>query len=289
MDGIDKHKFPQVVNQQVSADGARKYVLELEDGALVETVGIPHGDLAAPDKLTVCYSTQVGCAMECAFCATGRQGLTRNLTATEMIQQVSLVAHDFQRHVDSAIAMGQGEPFANYNALREALEFMGSPEGLGIDAHELIVSTCGIPSGIRALADDGLPVALAVSLHAAKQELRNELMPGVRSFPLNRLHTELARYNEITSKPVVVQYLMLDGVNDRDEDREALEAFCSGLDARVSLLQYNRTEGIPFSPSSYGRAVVWSLELNAHGIPASVNKPRGADIHAACGQLVAHA
>ena len=225
--------------------------------------------------------------MGCAFCATGRQGLTRNLESAEMVWQVALVGNDFGRGVDSAIAMGQGEPLANYAELADAIRFMASPEGLGIDHGDLVVSTCGIPDGIRALAADGIPARLAVSLHAAKQELRDKLMPGVRAFPLDRLHAELARCNEVTGRHVMVQYLMLDGINDGDDDLEALEAFCEGLDAQVCLLRYNRTEGTPFEPSPYGKAVLWSMELNRSGIPAGINKPRGADIDAACGQLTA--
>ena len=284
---LDELGRPQVVDRQVSADGSRKYVMRLRDGALVETVGIPHGDLNAPSKLTVCLSTQAGCSMGCAFCATGRQGLTRNLEASEMVWQVVLVGRDFGRGVDAAIAMGQGEPLANYAQVTRAMGYLGHEEGLGICPDQLIVSTCGIPSGIRALADDGVPARLAVSLHAARQELRDELMPGVRAYPLPQLHDELARYNERTGRYVIVQYLMLGGVNDGSEDLEALAAFCGGLDAHVLLLRFNRVEGIPFEPSTYGASVLWSMELNHRGIPASVNRPRGADIHAACGQLVA--
>ena len=154
---LDELGRPQVVDRQVSADGSRKYVMRLRDGALVETVGIPHGDLNAPSKLTVCLSTQAGCSMGCAFCATGRQGLTRNLEASEMVWQVVLVGRDFGRGVDAAIAMGQGEPLANYAQVTRAMGYLGHEEGLGICPDQLIVSTCGIPSGIRALADDGVP------------------------------------------------------------------------------------------------------------------------------------
>ena len=285
LETMDEWLRPTIVDRHVSLDGARKYVLRLHDGGLVETVGIPHGDADAPSRLTVCYSTQVGCAMGCAFCATGRQGLSRNLSAGEMLWQLALVERDFGCAVASAIAMGQGEPLANYGALAEALRVRGRAEGFGIGPHDLIVSTCGLTEGIRALAADGVPATLAVSLHAATQELRDALMPGVRHHPLDRLHDELAQYNRVTGKHVVVQYLMLDGVNDADEDLEALVAFCEGLDVCVTLLRFNAVEGIPFAPCTYGKMALWCLALRQRGVEASINKPRGADVSAACGQL----
>ena len=274
-----------IVDRHVSADGARKYVLRLHDGSLVETVGIPHGEGDVPDRLTVCYSMQAGCAMGCAFCATGRQGLRRNLAADEMLWQLDVVERDFGCAAASAIAMGQGEPLANYAALVEALGVMGDAKGFGIRSEDLAVSTCGLLDGIRSLATDGVEVALVVSLHAARQELRDRLMPGVRHYPVEQLHSELATYGSRTGRRAVVQYLMLDGVNDGGDDFEALARFCEGLDVRVSLLQYNRVEGIPFEPSAYGKMALWALALRQRGIEASINKPRGVDVSAACGQL----
>lgn len=282
---IDKRYLPQVVDRRVSADGSRKYVLKLHDGALVETVGMPRDDADDSSRLTVCYSTQSGCAMGCAFCVTGKLGLMRNLEAAEIVWQVALVANDFGYRATSAVAMGQGEPFANYEAVTEAIRFMNSAQNFGIDEYKLSVSTCGILSGIRAFAEDGVPATLAVSLHAARQDLRDRLMPGVRAFPLEPLRLELARYNEVTGKSVIVQYLMLDGVNDQDADFEALEEFCRGLDAHVHLLRFNHSDGVPFAPSAFKRTLAWGVMLDQHGIPTTINKPRGADINAACGQL----
>ena len=282
---IDKCYLPQIVDRRISVDGARKYVMKLHDGALVEAVGMPRASADGSSMLTVCFSTQSGCAMGCAFCVTGKLGLTRNLEPAEMAWQVALVGNDFARRVDSALAMGQGEPFANYAALAEALCFMNNAQGFGIERRNLVVSTCGIPDGIRAFAEDGVPAALAVSLHAARQELRDELMPGVRAYTLERLHRELARYNEVTGKHVYVHYLMLDGVNDQDADFEALEEFCRGLDAHVVLMNFNRTDDVPFAPSAFGRMFMWCIELNKRGIPVRINKPRGVDVNGGCGQL----
>ena len=282
---IDKCYLPQIVDRRISVDGARKYVMKLHDGALVEAVGMPRASADGSSMLTVCFSTQSGCAMGCAFCVTGKLGLTRNLEPAEMAWQVALVGNDFARRVDSALAMGQGEPFANYAALAETLCFMNNAQGLGIERRNLVVSTCGIPDGIRAFAEDGVPATLAVSLHAARQELRDTLMPGVCACTLECLHRELARYCEATGKHVYVHYLMLDGVNDQDADFEALEEFCRGLDARVVLMNFNRAEGISFAPSAFGRMFMWIAELNMRGIPARINKSRGADINGGCGQL----
>ena len=223
--------------------------------------------------------------MGCRFCATGRRGLSRNLASAEMLWQLVLVGSDFGRGANSAIAMGQGEPLCNYAALAEALGTMSHPKGFDIDARNLIVSTCGIPEGIRRLASDGVPATLAISLHAARQALRDELMPGASAFPLELLREEIVRYGTATGRRASVQYLMLDGVNDADEDLDALEAFCRGLDVFVSLLHFNRIDGIPFSPSTFGRMALWRLELRRRGIEARLNKPRGTDIAAACGQL----
>jgi 23S rRNA (adenine2503-C2)-methyltransferase len=202
-----------------------------------------------------------------------------------MLWQVAFVENDFGIRANSALAMGQGEPLANYAALAEALGFMSSAQGFGIEQRNLVVSTCGIPDGIRAFAEDGVPAALAVSLHTARQKLRDELMPSVRAYTLERLHRELARYNEVTGRRVYVHYLMLDGVNDQDADFEALEEFCRGLDVNVVFLNFNRADGIPFAPSTFGRMFMWSAEFNRRGISARINKPRGADINGGCGQL----
>ena len=288
MNSIDERIRPQIVDRQVSADGARKYAMRLVDGNLVETVGLPHGDPDSPCRLTVCFSSQAGCGMKCTFCATGRQGLARNLKADEIVGQVILVGDDFGCNVDTAIAMGQGEPLANYAELANAIGTTGHPKSLNARTNEVIISTCGLPAGIRSLASDRVPATLAVSLHAAKQDLRDKLMPGVRHYPIALLHSELACYNENTGKRVIVQYLMLNGVNDGDEDLEALAAFCQGLNAHVSLLQYNAIEDAPFSPSPFGKLALWYLALNQQGIKTSINHPRGADIDAACGQLANH-
>ena len=277
---------PTIVDVRTSADGARKYVFALHDGNRVEAVGIPRDGASCADRLAVCFSSQVGCAMKCAFCATGKQDLTRNLDAAEMLWQIVLVGADFGCRVDTVLAMGQGEPLANHAALLEAFGILGDPAGLSLGAHSLMVSTCGVLGGIRALAASPVPATLNISLHAATQDLRDRLMPGISSASLDSLHAELVRYCKLTGRRIIIQYLLLDGVNDSEDDLRALQDYCRGLDAMVKLLHFNCVEGIPFAPSSSWTMAFWSLALNRDGIPTTANNPRGADISAACGQLV---
>ena len=278
--------LPSIVDRQVSADGSRKYVLALQDGLKVEAVGMPQGNALCPERLTVCFSTQVGCAMGCAFCATGKQGFTRNLTADEMVGQILLVANDFGCRPNMVLAMGQGEPLLNLDALLEAFAWLGSPSGLALEPQHLMASTCGILDGIKRLADAGAGLTLNVSLHAATQRLRDELMPGVRRTPLAELKRELARYNRLAGRRVIVQYLMLSGTNDGEGDLASLCDFCHGLDAFVVLLRHNHVEGSTFEASPPATVAYWLLALKRAGIPAIVNRPRGADIAGGCGQLV---
>ena len=276
----------RMIDRQVSSDGSRKYVFGLHDCQRVEAVGMPFGDPANPERLTVCFSTQVGCAMGCAFCATGTQGFTRNLSTNEILGQIFSVGDDFGHPVTTVLAMGQGEPLANVDALLEAFATLASSDGLGLIPQNLMVSTCGLVSGIRKLAESSVGLTLNISLHAATQELRDELMPGVKAVPLAQLHEELVRYNRLTGQRVIVQYLMLAGTNDSERDLAALCDFCRGLDVLVKLLRYNHVEGTTFAASAPPTVAYWLLALKREGISVGVNRPRGSDIDAACGQLV---
>ncbi|HZL06534.1 MAG TPA: 23S rRNA (adenine(2503)-C(2))-methyltransferase RlmN, partial [Coriobacteriia bacterium] len=209
--------------KQASSDGTRKYLWRLADGVTVESVGIPAGD-----RLTVCFSTQAGCAMGCTFCATGRDGLTRSLTSGEMADQVIAVGHEFGARVSNAVAMGQGEPFAAYDATLGALRILNSPDGPGIGARRLTVSTCGLLPGIRRFSEEPEQFTLAVSLHSAMQATRDSLMPGVRAYRLPELRVTLAAYAEKTGRRPTLEYALIEGVNDTDHELAALVRFCSG-------------------------------------------------------------
>jgi len=272
---------PELVSRQVSEfDGTRKYLWRLADGVTVESVGLP-----TADRLTVCFSTQAGCAMGCAFCATGAGGLTRNLYPGEMVDQVRLVGEDFGRRVTNAVAMGQGEPFANYNASLEGLRLMNSPNGLGIGARHLTVSTCGIIGGIRRLAKEPEQFTLAVSLHSAVQETRDRLMPGVRRFGLSQLRAALIDYGKSTGRRPSLEYALIAGVNDSDTQLAALVEYCAGLLCHVNLIPANPVEELGVLRAEESRVAEFARELSDRGVECTVRTERGADIDAACGQL----
>jgi len=270
----------RVVTRQESSDGTRKYLVALGDGTTVEVVGLP-----TPDRLTVCFSTQAGCAMGCSFCATGLAGLTRDLGPGEMVDQIRLVAADFGRRVTNAVAMGQGEPFANYDATLGALRFMNNPDTLGIGARHITVSTCGLLNGIRKFADEPEQFTLAVSLHSAVQATRDRLMPGVRGIALPDLRRELVTYAEKTGRRPSLEYALISGVNDTAEELTALIRFARGLLVHVNLIPVNPVRESGFGRATSERVAVFQRELHMSGIQASVRAERGADIDAACGQL----
>ncbi len=273
--------FPALVRRQVSAaDGTRKYLWRLGDGATVESVGLPAGS-----RLTVCLSTQVGCAMGCAFCATGRAGFVRNLLPGEIADQVTAVARDFGTRATNAVAMGQGEPFANYDATLAAFRFLNAKDGAGIGARHLTVSTSGVIPGIRRLASEPEQFTLAVSLHSAVQSTRDSLMPGARRWPLLELREALAAYVETTGRRVTFEYALIDGANDTEAELQALLRFCAGLLCHVNLIPVNAVPGSALARSSKQRVERFRHALQSAGVEASVRVERGADIDAACGQL----
>ena len=268
------------VARQASADGSRKYLLRLSDGVTVECVGMP-----SRGRLSVCASTQAGCAMGCAFCATGRSGLTRSLTDAEIYEQVMHVRDDFGERVTSVVLMGQGEPFMNYDATLAALRRLNSPEGAGIGARHLTVSTCGVIPQIMRFANEPEQFTLAVSLHSAVQKTRNALMPGVRKYSLINLYNVMGEYVNKTGRRPTYEYALIGGVNDTDSELQALCDFCEGTLAHVNLIQLNEVEGSKFRPSTDVRAQDFVRALGAVGVEATVRNSRGSDIDAACGQL----
>ncbi len=272
--------FPDIITRQESADGTRKYLLRLADGASVETVGLPSGD-----RLTVCFSTQVGCAMGCAFCATGIGGLIRDLGPGEMVDQVSLVAEDFGMRVTNVVAMGQGEPFANYSAVLGALRFVNAAEGRGVGARHVTISTCGLTAGIRRISAEPEQFTLAISLHSAVQSTRDRLMPGVRAISLSALRDSLAEYAAATGRRPSLEFALIADVNDTDTELAALVSFCRGLLVHVNLIPMNPVDDAGFVRSPAKRIEVFERALRGAGIEVSTRTERGGDIDAACGQL----
>lgn len=268
------------VARQTSRDGSRKYLLRFSDGTQAECVGMP-----SRNRLSVCVSTQAGCRMGCVFCATGQGGFNRSLTASEMYEQVMHVSKDFQTRASSVVMMGQGEPFANYDETLSALRMLNSPDGAGIGARHLTVSTCGIVPMIRRFSKEPEQFTLAVSLHSAVQDTRNALMPGVRKYSLGRLHEVMEEYVERTGRRPTYEYALIGGVNDNGEELDALCDFTRGTLAHVNLIQLNDLEGSRFKPSTAEKAETFVRRLAMVGVEATVRNSRGNDIDAACGQL----
>lgn len=268
------------VARQVSEDGSRKYLLRFPDGVAVECVGMPSGP-----KLAVCVSSQAGCPMGCAFCATGASGFNRNLTTGEIYEQVMHVRDDFGSRVTSVVLMGQGEPFANYDAALDAMRKLNSPDGAGIGARHITVSTCGIIPMIKKFSSEPEQFTLAVSLHSAVQRTRNILMPGVKKYSLIHLYEVMGEYVDKTGRRPTYEYALIKGVNDSDDELGALCDFCRDNLAHVNIIKLNDVKNSPFKPASDARAGEFVRALNQVGVEATIRNSRGADIDAACGQL----
>jgi len=256
-----------------------KWLFRLADGALIETV-LMHYE----QRSTVCVSTQAGCAMACGFCATGQMGFDRHLTTGEIVEQVvraQVEAGD--RRVSNVVFMGMGEPLANYDRMWAAVERLH--DGLGLSARHLTVSTVGIVPGIHRLATEALPVNLAVSLHAADDELRDELVPINRRYPLSVLAEACAEHVAATGRRLSFEWALIHDVNDSPDDAARLVDYARPLGAHVNLIPLNPTPGWPTRGSSPERVHAFAAEVNERGGNATVRRTRGTDIDAACGQL----
>jgi 23S rRNA (adenine2503-C2)-methyltransferase len=274
------------VTQSISDRGDTvKFLWELEGGGRVETVLMLY-----PERATVCVSSQAGCAMGCGFCATGQAGFTRHLRVGEIVEQVIMAARTARtggRRVSNIVFMGMGEPMANLGPVWESVERFHTD--LGLSARHITISTVGLVPGIRALGELPLPVNLAVSLHAANDSLRDELVPINRRYPLDDLLAACADYLAVRNRRVSFEWAMIDGVNDGDDDADELAALCLQLrpHAHVNLIPLNPTPGYPTVGSSAGRVDAFRDRLHADGVNATVRRNRGTDIDAACGQLAA--
>lgn len=274
------------VTESVSDAGDTvKFLWELEGGSRVETVLMLY-----PDRATVCVSSQAGCAMGCGFCATGQAGFTRHLTVGEIVEQVVRAAQRAQRssrRVSNIVFMGMGEPMANLDAVWASIErFNGD---LGVSARHITVSTVGVIPGIRSLTHRPLPVNLAVSLHAADDDLRNELVPLNRRYPIDDLLEACGDYLRVKHRRVSFEWAMIDGVNDRGIDADRLADLCRRLQpsAHVNLIPLNPTPGYATRGTPLRRVHEFRDRLESRGANATVRRNRGTDIDAACGQLAA--
>ena len=265
---------------QTSRDGTAKLLVELADGEAVETVIIPAGD-----RRTVCISTQVGCAVGCAFCASGLGGLVRDLTAGEIVEEV---VHARALIVPAGAAanivvMGIGEPLGNYEALVRALEVFAAEWGMGISGRRITVSTVGLPGRIRALAAEGLGVNLAVSLHASDDVTRRRLIPGAK--PVREVVAAARDYLDATGREVTFEVVLVKDVNDSADDARGLAELVGKLPTLVNLIPLNPVVGLPWQEPPPARVEQFAATLRRRGVRAEVRRRRGGDIDAACGQL----
>jgi 23S rRNA (adenine2503-C2)-methyltransferase len=270
---------------RLECDGGEtvKWLWTLSDGARIETVL-----MAYPDRMTVCVSTQAGCAMRCDFCATGQAGFSRQLTCGEIVGQVMEACRAASpRRVSNVVFMGMGEPLANFDALMQSVRRLTGD--VGMSARHLTVSTVGVVPGIRRLATEGVPVNLAVSLHAARDSLRDQFMPINRRYPLGVLSEACAEYFVRTGRRISFEWALISGVNDTPDDVGELAAYARPLRAHVNLIPLNPTPGYAVRGSSPARVRMFCRELQAEGVNVTVRDTRGRDIDAACGQLAAGA
>ncbi len=277
----------QVAEDQISTDGTRKWLLELPDGNHIEAVFIPEND-----RGTLCVSSQVGCALDCSFCSTGRQGFNRNLTTAEIISQVWLAAHLLEeekkpdRKITNVVMMGMGEPLLNFDNVVRAVRIMMDDFAYGLSKRRVTVSTAGVVPAMDRLGDT-LDMRLAVSLHAGNDELRNELVPVNKKYPLEELMAACRRFidKQNSRSRITFEYVLLDGVNDKPEHARELIKLLKGIPTLMNLIPFNPFEGSGYTTSSKQAVSRFSEILHNAGMTTVVRKTRGDDIDAACGQL----
>lgn len=277
-----------VVRVEGSMDTTRKYLLRLHDGRLVETVRIPasvHFDGAQSGRVTLCVSSQVGCAYACKFCASGLAGFTRNLEAEEIVGQAMAVEEESGEPIRNVVFMGMGEPLANLPRVTKALEILNAPWGLGIGARHMTISTSGLAPQIEKLAELPIQIRLAVSLHGACDEVRDQIMPVNQMYPIARLFEALAVWKNKKKQKITFEYILIEDVNDGIDQAGLLARRAKSLDAKVNLIPYNTVEGLPWKRPSEGRQDAFLHVLTKAGVPTTLRREKGHDIDAACGQL----
>lgn len=273
-----------VDNMQVSVDGTVKNAVKLHDGLIVESVLIP-----TKTRTTACVSSQVGCSLDCEFCATARLKRMRNLNPDEIYDQVLTIDRQSRENhnipLSNIVFMGMGEPLMNYNNVQKAIEKITSEEGLGMSAKRITVSTSGLPKMIKKLADDQVKFKLAVSLHSAIEEIRNKIMPFSKNFPLTELREALQYWYLKTKSRVTYEYVIWKGINDDRKSIDALVKFCKYVPCKVNLIEYNPIDDGEFQQASENATQEYINALESNDITVVVRRSRGKDIDAACGQL----
>ena len=280
--------MPAIKADQLSRDGTHKLLLVWPDGAEAETVMIPDGE-----RRTACVSSQVGCPVGCRFCASGVAGLKQNLTAGRIVQQVYALNQALRRRNDrvgritNLVFMGMGEPLSNYNNVIKAAHLLHDPKRFNMGWRRLTLSTVGVPPKMRQLADEEVPMNLALSLHAPEEELRRSIIPWAEHFELGDILEACGYYFAKTGREITFEYILLSGVNDQPKHAKRLATICrtGGFRVNVNLIRYNEVEGLPFERPDDQAVVTFQNILRDAGINAHVRRSRGRDIDAACGQL----
>jgi len=272
----------KLLKVEESVDGTRKYLFELEDGNRIESVFIPEKRWN-----TLCVSTQVGCPAGCKFCLTAKDGFTRNLSPAEIVEQYVAVQRDVgeDRRISNVVFMGMGEPLLNFDSVKKAVQIMTHKDMLDLSTRKITVSTVGIVPGIDRMAKEMNKVKLAVSLHATTDEVRNFLVPLNRRYPISEIMAALRRYPADNNRRIMVEYVMLSGINDSLEDAKRLASMVKGLPIKVNLIPFNPYPGSPFKPTPRERIEEFQRVLWDKNIAAFIRDSRGQDISAACGML----
>jgi 23S rRNA (adenine2503-C2)-methyltransferase len=274
----------QVDAMQRSKDGTVKNAVKLHDGLIVESVLIP-----TATRTTACVSSQVGCSLDCKFCATARLKRMRNLNPDEIYDQVVAIDKEsklyFNRPLSNIVFMGMGEPLMNYNNVIKAIDKITSPEGLGMSPKRITVSTSGVPKMIKKMADDDVKFNLAVSLHSAINEVRTSIMPFNETFPLEDLREALEYWYKKTRRKISYEYVVWKGINDSQRDIDAFIKFCKYVPCKVNIIEYNPIDDGEFQQASSDALDNYIYHLEKNGIVVNVRRSRGKDIDAACGQL----
>jgi len=269
----------KIVETLKSQDGTIKFLFETTKHDYIESVFIP-----IDDRLTACLSSQVGCAMECAFCNTGDRGFDRNLETWEIIAQLIEIILYVKQKPSNIVFMGMGEPLANYENVVKAIKILENPYGFGYSPRKITVSTCGFPEEIKKLGND-VSVKLAVSLNATSDDVRSKIMPINRKYPIAKIIEALKAYPLMKGEEVTIAYVMIEGLNDSLEDAKRLADMLKGLSAKVNLIAYNTWGDRDFKTPPMEKILSFQKVLKEHGIMAFIRDSRGSDILAACGQL----
>ncbi|MCG3148694.1 MAG: putative dual-specificity RNA methyltransferase RlmN [Verrucomicrobiae bacterium] len=275
------------VHTRNASDTTEKFLFQLRDRSLIETVLIPAtpGLTTQSDRHTVCISTQVGCAYGCKFCASGLEGVKRNLTAAEIVDQVVHVQRLSGERVSNIVVMGMGEPLANYDNVLRALRIINAGWALGIGARKMTISTVGLAPRIRQLADEPMQIRLAISLHGATDDVRSQIMPVNKKHPLQELLDACDYYVNTRQRILTFEYILIEGVNDSLDQAHKLGAIARRLRAKVNLIPYNPVDGLQWRRPGRDRCKMFAHTLKSHGITATLRTEKGTDINAACGQL----